>query len=278
MLGIDIGGTKLLFASVKDGKIVKKVKYKIKHRGREEIVDKIVRMIKKFKQRYVGIGVPGIVRNGRIVFAPNLRCLNNFEISKFIEKECKVKVKVDNDANCFALGEYFRWKKSLVGITIGTGVGGGIVIDGSIYHGRGSAGEVGHMIIEYDGKRCSCGCKGCWEEYVSKRAFERESKILLGKKMEPKEIYLLAKNGNEIAIRIFNKIGKFIGVGLANIVKILDPELIVIGGGISKAREFLIKPIKEELKRRLFIRPPKIVFGREDSVAFGAAMLWKVKS
>ncbi|HID25829.1 MAG TPA: ROK family protein, partial [Thermoplasmata archaeon] len=186
-----------------------------------------------------------------------------------------VRVKVDNDANCFALGEYFRWKMDLVGITIGTGLGGGIIINGNIYHGKRDAGEFGHMTVVLNGRKCTCGNRGCLEEYVSIRAFRRETKRFFGKRMDPKEVYLLARSGDKKAKQIFERVGKFLGVGLANIANVLNPELIVIGGGISEAGKFLLDPARREMEKRLMVSKPRVVLGKQYSAAFGAVMLWR---
>jgi len=275
VLGIDVGGYDVLAVLVKDWKVVKRKRYKIKSKSRDEIIGIVLELIEEFKPKYVGIGVPGIIENGKVIFSANIPSLNGFHIANFIERKTGTKVKIENDVNCFALGEYFRRKKDLVGITIGTGLGGGIIINGKIYHGRRDAGEFGHMTIIAKGRKCSCGNRGCLEEYVSERAFKREAKKVFGKKMTPKEIYFLAKKGNRKAKQIFENIGRFLGVGLANIANVLNPELIVIGGGISKAGKLLLEPARKEMKKRLVVSQPKIVLGREDSAAFGAAILWR---
>ncbi len=273
MLGIDVGGFKILWVLVKNKKIVKKEIEVWKKKSLIFFLNKLKEIIEKNEEKRIGIGIPGLVKEGKIISCPNLPFLDNFNLKKFLEKKFKVKVLIENDANCFAFGEYQRWKKDLIAITLGTGVGGGIIIDGKVYKGKAFAGEVGHMSIKFNGRKCKCGNRGCLEEYISIRAFERESLKAFGKKLSPLEILKLAKNGNKKAIQIFNKIGKFLGIGLANLSNIFDPQLIVIGGGISKAGKFLIKPAKEELKKRCIHRIPRIVLGKEESGALGAALL-----
>lgn len=274
MLGIDLGGSKLLAVKVEKNRITWKKKFSFKEKNRRGILDLLLKVIKESKEKKVGIGVPGIFKNGRIIKLPHLPQLNGLNLKKELKK-FRVKVKIENDANCFAFGEYFRWKKDLVGLTIGTGIGGGIIINGKIYHGKRDAGEFGHMSIVADGRKCVCGNKGCLEEYVSTRAFLKESKKVFGKALTPGELNRLAKKRNRKAIKVFNSVGRFLGIGLANIANVLNPELISVGGGIAKAGNFLLKPAREEMKKRIFVAMPKIVIGKEVSGAFGAAMLWK---
>lgn len=274
MLGIDLGGSKLLAIKVDKKRITWKKKFSFKEKSRREILDLLMKIIKESEEKKVGIGVPGIFKKGRIIRLPHLPQLDGLNLEKEL-KRVRVKAKIDNDANCFALGEYFRWKKNLVGLTIGTGIGGGIIINGKIYHGKRDAGEFGHMSIFANGRKCVCGNRGCLEEYVSTRAFMRESKKVFGKALTPEELNRLARKGNKKAVEVFNRIGRFLGIGLANIADILNPELISIGGGIAKAGKFLLNPAREEMRRRIFVAMPKLVIGKETSGAFGAAMLWR---
>jgi len=208
-------------------------------------------------------------------------------LAGLVEKELKIKTFMDNDANCFALGEAIlgagKSTETVFGITLGSGVGGGIIqklkvksekLKVKIYSGAfGSAGEVGHMCIKFDGFRCSCGNKGCLEEYASERFIKRKTKI------SPLELEKKAKRGDRNAQEIYRQLGKNLGVGLANIVNILDPEVIVIGGGISKAGEFILKSAKKEMQKRIispvskkYVKIKKAGLG-DYAGAIGAALL-----
>lgn len=273
MLGMDVGGFSILWVVRKNNKTVEKGREIWKEMSREFLLKKIGEIILTTGEKKVGIGIPGLVKEGRIVHSPNLSFLNNLSLKRVLERKFRVKVLIENDANCFAFGEYQRWKKDLIGITLGTGVGGGIILNGKIYRGRAFAGEIGHMSIKAGGRRCRCGNRGCLEEYVSIRAFERESLKLFKRKLSPLQIFELASCKNKKAIQIFEKVGRFLGVGLANLANIFDPQLIVIGGGISKAGKFLINPAKEEMKKRCVHEVPKVVLGKEESGAVGASLL-----
>ncbi|MHA1239042.1 MAG: ROK family protein [Candidatus Odinarchaeia archaeon] len=275
MLGVDIGGQKILAVSVKGQKIVWMKKFPLKNKSREEVLQALRNISAEADETHMGVGVPGVLDGCKVVKCPNLQSLNGVQLDEALKG---LKITVENDANCFAYGEYLKHRCDLVGITIGTGVGGGIVINGKIYRGEGGAGEFGHMTIKLNGRKCTCGNRGCLEEYVAFKALTRESRKAYGAPVTPRELYTLAVKGDKKAVEIFEKSGKYLGVGLANIVNILHPKIIVIGGGVSKAGEFLLKPAEEEMERRIFVQKPKIVLGSEVSGAYGAAILALQKS
>ncbi len=276
IIGVDIGGTKINTVLLnKKGKIIKKLKLKTKNR-RQEIIEQILdsinfvslnRSLNKNKKKIIGIGigVPGILNKNRteILNLPNLPELDKTKLKHIIERRTKKKVILENDVNCLALGEsifgYGKNVKNLVCLTIGTGIGGGIIINNKIYSGRSNAGEFGHITIDLNGYKCKCGARGCLEEYVSARGIDR---ILKSENKKAKKAYKIA--------------GTYLGVGLAAISKILDPDLILIGGGISNAGDLILKPAVKEMEKRSFFKtcPVKIVKLKENAGAIGAACLF----
>ena len=230
-LGIDIGGTKINFVLLKGGRIIKFWKI-LTPQNKQELIETLRNNIPE-RVSAIGIGAPGPLneKGDLILNPPNLRALNNCPLAGIIEKETGISTKMENDANCFVLGEALlgagKGEKFVFGVTLGTGVGGGIVIDGKIYRGEfGSAGEAGHMTLKFDGSKCTCGSYGCFEEYASARFFKKFG-------------------------RDYKKYGRYLGVGLSNIINILDPGVIVIGGGISSSYQDFIKEVKNEVKKRV---------------------------
>lgn len=262
-IGVDAGATKISAGLVKDNKIVKKIKVPTEQeRGKNQVIKNILKTISvvceginKKDIESIGIGLAGPVnhKKGVLKVAPNIKGLKDFPIKRVIEKYAEIRTIVENDANCIALAEsrYFRCK-NLLALTLGTGVGGGIIIDGKIYHGKDYAGELGHMVIDYKGYKCSCGNNGCLEEYCSGRSVERIAKKYFGKKIHPLEVQKMAEKGNKKAIRVYKEFGTYLGIGLASYVNIFNPERIVIGGGIGRAWKLFLPSAISEMKRRAF--------------------------
>lgn len=280
-VGIDLGGSKISGVLIgKKLKIVKRVRIYPKEKTRECVSSDIMEAISQVsspvgtrKISSIGIGVPGLFRKGKIISLPNLSCLNDFELAKTVEKRFGIKTLVEKDANCFALGESFlRKKKNLVGITLGTGLGGGIIIDGRILRGMGSAGEFGHMIIEHNGRKCACGNRGCLEQYASGQGIEHDSRAIYCESLKAESLADMARKGDRTALGIFENFGYYLGIGLANINYALNPEIIAIGGGLSNAHDLFMKRALEEMKRRTWIQTPKMYVSRNDC-ALGAALI-----
>lgn len=249
-LGVDIGSTNIKFVLLKESKVFKKRKI-LTPKSRDKLIkvleENIKELVPQGKIRGIGIGVPGPLNKKRdfILNPPNLKCLANFSLAKKIEKDLKIKTRMENDVNCFSLAEASlgaaRKAKIIVGLTLGTGVGGGIVQRSNIYKGAfGSAGEIGHMTIKFDGNN-----SGSLEEYCSEKFFKRKN--LYSKNLDEK-----AKRGDKKALKTFEEYGRYLGIGIANIINVLDPEAVVIGGGISKASKFFLKTAKQEVKKRVF--------------------------
>ncbi|MBN2330657.1 MAG: ROK family protein [Candidatus Aenigmarchaeota archaeon] len=283
-LGVDIGGTHIDGVCIdRDMRIVKRVTVPLPPSAlsKKTIIDNVFKCLdmlcrgrKPPKPGCIGAAVPGAIKDGVVMKSPNLPFLDSVDFRSMLSRRYGTKVLVDNDVNCMAFGEHVRRKqKNLVAITLGTGIGSGIVIDGRVYRGRSFAGEIGHMTIEFDGTKCSCGNIGCFEEYASARSVRRLSWKHLGNGMEPHDAFRLAKDGNAKAMLVWEEYGKVLGVAMTNIALILDPDIIVLGGGISKAYEFFRDSMEAEMKKRLFIPMPNIVLGKPNGNAFGAACM-----
>lgn len=277
-LGLDIGGTKIQGGLVtKKGVIKKELTTPTEiQKGKKGVLKNIVRTIKplmKFKPRGIGIGVPNYdFRTGKIMKCVNVP-LDNFDIMKFIEKKFHVKPKVDNDANCFALGEAMfgagKKYRSIIGITLGYGFGSGVIVDKKIYRGKGKATELGHLVINFSGTKCNCGGIGCVEEYVSAKAITRAYD---GNKT-PLEIEKLALKGDKKAIKVYEDFGFYLGVSLVSIANAFDPEIMIIGGNISKGWDMFSKKMFQTFNERKFL-DTKIVRSKLKSAGIlGAAAL-----
>ena len=278
VVGVDMGGTKILAAVINaKGEIVQQAKRATKpKKGPEEVIERITRCIreaidgaelKPSQIRAIGIGSPGPLdpETGVIIFAPNLGW-SNVPLKAKLEANLSIPTFVDNDVNVGTLGEYAfgagRGVKNLVGIFVGTGIGGGIILDGKLFHGvNKTAGEVGHMIVEVKGPRCGCGNFGCLEAVASRTAITRDlQKAILkkGKKskltelnggnldlIRSKAIARAVKQGDKPTIKVVQRAAKYLGISVASIVHFLNPEMVVLGGGVVEAMgDSLLDPIR----------------------------------
>ena len=278
VVGVDMGGTKILAAVIDaKGEIVEQAKRATKpKKGPEEVIERITRCIreaidgaelKPSQIRAIGIGSPGPLdpETGVIIFAPNLGW-SNVPLKAKLEANLSIPTFVDNDVNVGTLGEYAfgagRGVKNLVGIFVGTGIGGGIILDGKLFHGvNKTAGEVGHMIVEVKGPRCGCGNFGCLEAVASRTAITRDlQKAILkkGKKskltelnggnldlIRSKAIARAVKHGDKPTIKVVQRAAKYLGISVASIVHFLNPEMVVLGGGVVEAMgDSLLDPIR----------------------------------
>nr|WP_277613529.1 ROK family protein [Mediterraneibacter agrestimuris] len=205
-----------------------------------------------------GVGIPGTIdrKNGVVRYSNNIRW-ENVEIVKEIGKYLPIPIKIANDADCAALGEAVAGAgkecQDVIMITLGTGVGGGIIIDGNIYEGKGSGGsELGHMVIVEDGQPCTCGRKGCLETYASATALMREAKHATGKDLTPKEIFEGAENGNTILKEVVDTYIRRLGIGIVNIVNIFRPQLVLLGGGLPGQGRSLTEPLRKIVREGCF--------------------------
>ena len=236
-IGVDLGGTKTIVVLIDEyGRILKKKKYSTPQTKRE-ILEMLVKGIKEVKGREkvvgIGLGLAGFLDSERGImrFSPNIPAINNTNFKAFLKKHFKEKLFFENDANAFALAEYAagykKQYKNIVGITLGTGIGGGIIVDGMLLKGKGCAAELGHMIVDHSsGKRCDCGNIGCFEELADGKALLRTAHKLGLNVQNNIELAELAKKGNKKAVRAVKEIAEYLAIGLVNIINIFDPDVL----------------------------------------------------
>ncbi len=253
-IGIDVGGTNTIGVLIKDERVLRHIKKKT---AKSDFADFIVDFIQKLKEdekiEGIGLGVPGVLNETKsaVIVSPNLKNIENVELKKLILKEFKVRVSIENDANCFVWGEYILGAgkpfNNVVGLTLGSGLGSGVIINRKLFNGaHGAAPEFGHHIIKANGVKCHCGNRGCWEQYASSQFFFRQTG------MSPKTLYEKAKSGDEKVLKAWKYFGYWLGIGIANIVNILDPEAIIIGGNIADAWDYFIEETKKNAQSNIF--------------------------
>ncbi|MDD5194648.1 MAG: ROK family protein [Candidatus Omnitrophica bacterium] len=313
-LGIDVGGTKIAAGIVDaNGKIIAREKCPTPSGHAKEVLSCLFKLIKKILRENnkargicgIGIGIPGIVdgQNGKILITPNIP-LSGYSIAKILKSRFNLPVAAGNDVNLGVLGEKWmgsgKGAKNIVGIFPGTGVGGGIIINEKIYDWQAGAAELGHMIIEIDGPKCSCGNKGCLEAIVGRWAIERDIRKavkkgkktiiekLAGKKLSMIKSKLLKKalkKKDPLVTGIMKRVAKALGVACINLRHILNPDVIILGGGVMEACGFFLLPkIKKFVEADKFfnkakIRRLKIAESKlgDDAIIIGAACLIKQK-
>lgn len=315
LLGVDLGGTstKLAFINLY-GEIIHKwqIETDVSEKGSHittniaKAIDAKLKELDESKSRILGIGMgaPGPVRfqDGSVYEAINLGWNNNYPLKDLLEVETSLPAVIDNDANIAALGE--MWKgagqgaKDLVCITLGTGVGGGVIANGQILHGKsGAAGEIGHIaVVTENGAPCNCGKKGCLETVASatgivrlaKEALSREKntsllqqKLNMGQPLSSKLVFECANEEDPLSKEIIEKVSFYLGLALSHIGNVLNPEKIVIGGGVSKAGDLLINPVRKTFEKYAFkrvLKSTKILPATlgNDAGVIGAA--WLIKS
>ena len=283
VIGVDLGGTNLRTAIVgSDGEILDKHKEATRAvdgwmRVVARLVDNINRQLEIGAQRgskvfAVGVGAPGVilVDKGIVVKSPNFPDWNNLPLKAELEKALNIPVFIENDANAAALGEKWRGAgqniRSMIHLTLGTGVGGGIILDNKIWHGAdGMAGEIGHMTLIPDGRQCSCGNTGCLEMYASARGIvqsyqeelekQKLHKAEALKEVTSEKVYQAAREGDAVARRVMKDMGRMLGIGIASLINIFNPERVVIGGGVKDAWPLFIGATHEEIMKRAFQVP-----------------------
>ena len=286
--GVDLGGTNLRAANIdRDGCIHERIKKPTpKSDDANDIVLAIASAVRESESECqkrggrihaVSVVVPGSVQveTGIVVNAPNINCLQGFRLAAALESELDRPVLLENDANAAALGEMWRGAargcQTIICLTLGTGVGGGIILDGRLWRGiDGTAGEIGHTSVEpFGGVKCKCGNFGCLEVYASAKAISRMAREGLGRhpgsslhsiapgKLTSEKVYRAAIAGDELALSVFHSMGDYLGVAIANVVNIFNPEMIVIGGGVSAAWDLFADHAREEVMKRAFPVPAK---------------------
>lgn len=279
-LGIDIGGTSIKGASINDkGEILDRFSLSVnKKETPEKTLGKLCDIINDFIKEHkyggpiagIGIGTPGIIDYQKeiIITSPNLPTWSSFPLKGFIEKHTHLSVEVCNDANAAALGESVfgsgKNYKHVVMLTLGTGVGSGIIVNQKIFDGNLHQGaEIGHMVIVDNGRKCACGRRGCLEAYASATALIKDTKKALAKYPDTlmhkvvKELgvcdarvaFIAAKQNDRVALRLIHKYVMYLSEGILNICNIFRPEAVILSGGVAKEGEYLLEMIRAYLKK-----------------------------
>ncbi|MBW9152817.1 ROK family protein [Clostridium estertheticum] len=311
-IGIDLGGTNIAIGIVdENGKVIHEESCATRsERKPQELIDDMIALVLKVLDEYhmklneitaIGVGIPGLAdKDGNVIFCVNLGW-RNVPLRKMLEDALHTPVYIDNDATVAALAEYESGSmqncKSGLMLTLGTGIGGGIIINGEIYSGfNGVGSELGHTVIGENFYNCNCGRNGCLETFASSTAIIKYTKKLIMEMNEPttimenvegnidnlnaKIIFDCAKKGDKIANLAVNRLIKYLGIGIINIVNFIDPEIIVLGGGIAGAGQYLLDLITKEVRANKYYKDlpiAKIVLAQLGNKAgvIGAAMVAK---
>jgi glucokinase len=318
VVGVDLGGTSIVVGTVpEDGSAL----YGFDSQptpaqaGADAVADRMIEMIRRsidatrrelgagIEVAGIGVGAPGPLDTARgiVIVAPNLGW-RDMPLRDRIGAGLGLTATLENDANCATLGEWWRGAaqgtRFVIGVTIGTGIGGGIVLDGKVYHGASDvAAEFGHTTIDLNGRRCKCGNYGCLEAYssgpaIAARAVEEVQagtpssipRYVAGDltQVTAQTVYQAANDGDDLALEVVRDTARFLGAGIANLVNILNPEVVVITGGVTQAGDRLFAPLRIEVKRRAFkpaVEACRIVPGALPGTAgvYGAVAAFKVQ-
>jgi glucokinase len=320
IVGVDLGGTNIVVGAMSaDGKqhfAMRSIPTSAES-GAEGVADRIVGLIEgvvldtiaetnSSRRDVIGVGVgaPGPLdrEKGLVVVAPNLGW-KNFPLRDRISDRLRMPVTLDNDANCATVGEWWqgaaRGGTNVVGMTIGTGIGGGLIIDGKLFHGASDvAGEIGHTTIDLNGRHCKCGNYGCLEAYASGPAIATRARevlvreetasllpSLVGGKLDSitaETVYKAAKQGDAVASEIVRDTARYLGAGIANLLNILNADVVVVAGGVTQAGDALFVPLRAEVRRRAFrpaVDATRIVAGELPGTAgvVGAVATFKLQ-
>ena len=289
IVGIDLGGTNIAAGAMPvDGtrEIAMQMTPTHAEEGATAVVDRIAALVEKVIAETrtatgaersdflgVGIGSPGPLDRARgvVIVTPNLGW-RDFPLRDEVSSRVNLPATLDNDANCATLGEWWRGAakggRNVVALTIGTGIGGGLILDGKLYHGSSdSAGEIGHTTIESNGRRCKCGNYGCLEAYTSGPAIaERAREELDGNdqsllhamvdgdlsRITAQTVFEAAKRKDQVAADVVRDTAHFLGVGISNLINIFNPDIFVVAGGVTQAGDLLFDPLRAEVRRRAF--------------------------
>lgn len=287
--GIDLGGTKLEVGLVDDnGNIIARVKRPTHaHEGPESVIDKIndsimtaleKSNIKQRDLRGIGIGVPGLIDAdmGKVIFLTNLPGWRDIPLAEIMEEKFHIPVKLGNDADAAAYGEYLfgsgRGARNFVYMTVSTGIGGGVIIEGKLYRGASSgAAEIGHVVIDVHGEKCNCGNYGCFEALASgtaiarfaKRAIDRGKHSLIeelsgDEPIKAEHVFEAAGQGDRLALDIIDEEAFYLGIGICNIMAMYNPERIAIGGGVSNQWDMFYHKMMETVRDRALKQNAKV--------------------
>lgn len=309
-IGIDLGGTNIAAGIVReDGKIVVQSSVPtLSQRPTDEIVKDMVFLSKQLIKdaelelndiEAVGIGCPGTINfeTGEVIYSNNIK-MEHYMLAKEFQKYLNLPVKIDNDANCAAMGEYIVSGNNVpifMFITLGTGVGSGLILNGKVFRGfNGAASEAGHITLVSGGEPCTCGKRGCWETYASVTALIRQTKVAMEKnpeslmheiaktegKISGRTSFDAAKQGDKAAQAVVKQYAQYVADGIVSVENVLQPDIISVGGGISREGEYLLQPVCEYAAANgfnKFMPKTKIVTAQSfnDAGIIGAAMIAK---
>lgn len=287
IVGVDLGGSKIntILANPKGDIKARDLRDTGAGEGPDAVIRRIIESIKQVMTGAdiggIGLGAAGVCNTsiGVITFSPNLPGWHNIPLRDIVQREFGLPTYMENDATLAALGEHCfgvgMGIDNLIYVTVGTGIGGGIIVGGQLYRGAsGTAGEIGHMTICVNGPRCNCGNIGCWETFASGTALAREAvkRIEAGaqttilslangdpKKVKGETVFLAAKQGDSLAMELISVTGYYLGVGLVNLVNIFNPQLIVIGGGLAQMGSLLLDPALKVVAEHAFRLPAEAV-------------------
>ena len=277
-IGVDVGGTKIAAGIVNaEGEILDEARYPTPH-SPEKLVEAIAGAIAEvrdgFEVRAACLAVPGLIlaQENRVVFSPNLRAVEGIPLKDELEPRIGLPLTIENDGNAAAWGE-FRFgvgseADHLVFVTLGTGIGGGVITHGILMRGaQGSGGELGHVTVQATGPRCSCGNRGCLEALASGTAIGRRARevavenpasalgrLAAERKVLGEDVTELARDGDKVALSVLEEAGTWLGVGLAGFVNVFNPEVVAVGGGAMEAGELILGAARREVMLRA--RPP----------------------
>lgn len=289
IIGVDLGGTNIVAGAMPfDGtaELAMRSLPTRSEEGTESVLGRIAEMVedvigqttaetgaKREDFLGVGIGSPGPLDRARgvVIFTPNLGW-RNVPLRDEISRRVGLPATLDNDANCATLGEWWcgaaKGHRNVMGITIGTGIGGGLILDGRLYHGSSdAAGEIGHTTIDANGRLCKCGNYGCLEAYASGTAIARRAAEALavdGKsrilalvegdmsRLTAQTVYEAAKQADALALEIVRDTARFLGIGISNLLNVFNPDMVVVAGGVTQAGDALFDPLRAEVRRRAF--------------------------
>ena len=306
-IGIDVGGTNLKAGLVReDGQILAVERTPLAFENPEQFARTLAQLGESVLRQAgvpasevvsAGIGIPGAVAGGDILYTCNIP-LRDVPLSRLFRQYLDVPVLLENDANCAAVGEWLcgagRGTQQFIVVTLGTGVGGGLILNGKLYSGSGMVGEVGHMVIQHGGAPCNCGRRGCWEAYASatglirmtREAMEAHPESLLHTVaaqngcVEGRTAFDAAVQGDETALGLCRDYVSYLAAGVTNLINILQPEAVAIGGGVAAAPDrLLLTPLREIVERECYPRHtgqiPRIVRAElgNDAGIIGAALL-----
>jgi len=290
ILSIDIGGSKIMVGVVDfNGRIILKSKAFLKKSiAKDYLIKKILDMVESilskdsFNILCIGVAVPGLAdpQKGILTYAP-YSGITNLAIGDILMEELDVPVFVENDVNACAYGEMIygacRYVKNFVWITVSNGVGGALVLDGKVYKGKNNgAGEIGHINVVPNGKRCGCGNNGCLEAYASGPAIVRryqEKSHNYSSTITAKSIAEAARGGDKLSLEIYKKTGLYLGKAISYAVNLLNPEKVIMGGGVSMSIDLFLPEIKEEVNRTIFINSNKELSIERTALSYNAALI-----